>query len=220
MTIAARAWYGLTVVVVLVALVVQIPITASTTGGFFTTPAGRVGNLFCYFTIMSNLLTAVVSTVLAVRPTARSTLVRVLRLDAVLAMAVTGVVYHTLLAPLYDFEGAARFADILWHTVSPLLTVIGWLLFGPRGWLDRRTVAWSLAYPLAWLSFALVRGALIGWYPYPFIDVGVLGYPQVLLNAVGITVLFLVLALLVGFLDRWLPDRAGVARAPAAPLGG
>lgn len=217
MTAAARVWYGLTLVVVVVALVVQIPITAAATGSFFLTPAGRVGNLFCYFTILSNLLTAVVSAVLAVRPTAGSALVRVLRLDAVLAMTVTGVVYHTLLAPLHHYVGAERFADTLWHTVSPLLTVVGWLLFGPRGWIDRRTVAWSLVYPLAWFAFALVRGALIGWYPYPFIDVGALGYPRVFLDAAGITVLFLVLAVIVGLLDRRLPGRPGAGREPALP---
>jgi hypothetical protein len=29
---------------------------------------------------------------------------------------------------------------------------------------------WALIYPLAWVGFSLVRGAMTGWWPYPFLD--------------------------------------------------
>jgi hypothetical protein len=206
--VIARVWFAVGAVLVLVALGIQIPITAAHGGGFFTTPAGRVGNLFTFFTILSNLLVAVTNAALALRPDARSTLLRVARFDAVLAITVTGVVYHLLLAGLYHLRGAEEVANQLFHTVTPLLTVVGWLLFGPRGLVDRRVVALAVLCPLAWLAFTLVRGAAIGWYPDPFVDVGALGYGRVAVNCAGITLLFVAVAVAYAGIDRLLARRA------------
>ncbi len=167
-----------------------------------------MGNLFAYFTILSNVLVAVTDAVLALRPRARSLLLRVARFDAVLAITVTGVVYHVLLAPLDHQVGAEAVANQLFHTVTPVLAVVGWLVVGPRGLVDRRVLALSVLYPVAWLVFTLVRGAVIGWYPYPFLQVGDLGYGRVALNCAGITLLFLVLAACYAGIDRLLTRRA------------
>ncbi len=53
-------------------------------------------------------------------------------------------------------------------------------------------LAWAV-WPLAYLVYALLRGAWLQSYPYPFIDVSTLGYPQALLNSAGLLVVFLVL---------------------------
>jgi hypothetical protein len=205
---AARAALALGAAIVVVALVIQIPITAASDSGFFTSPAARVGNLFTFFTILSNLLVAATDIVLAVRPDARSTVARVARFDAVLSITITGVVYHLLLAELYHLHGAEEFANQLFHTVTPIVTVVGWLLFGPRGRVDARVVALAMLYPPAWLAFTLARGAVIGWYPYPFVDVATLGYGRVALNCAGITLLFLGLAACFAVTDRFLNRRA------------
>jgi hypothetical protein len=198
----ARAWFAVNAVVVVVALVIQIPITAAATGGEFDTPAARVANLFTFFTILSNILVAAVCAVLATRPGHRSRLFAVAWLDALLAITVTGIVYNTVLIGLHELQGAELFADRLFHMVSPALFVLGWLLFGPRGLVTARTVVLALAYPLAWLAFTLVRGAIITWYPYPFLLVPTLGYAQVALNSMLITALFLALASAVYGVDR------------------
>jgi len=44
------------------------------------------------------------------------------------------------------------------------------------------------------LAFTLIRGAVIGWYPYPVMDVTTLGYAKVVLNCVWVSVLLLGLA--------------------------
>jgi hypothetical protein len=59
----------------------------------------------------------------------------------------------------------------------------------------------------------LVRGALIGWYPYPFIDVTRLGYVRITLNCCLIALLFGGLTAAAALLDARLPGPAG----PAAP---
>ncbi|MBA3233238.1 MAG: Pr6Pr family membrane protein, partial [Propionibacteriales bacterium] len=82
------------------------------------------------------------------------------------------------------------------------------VLFGPRGLVRPRVVGLALVYPVAWLAFTLSRGALIGWYPYPFVDVTTLGYARVALNCVHITLLFLVLAAVAFGVDRVHSRRA------------
>ena len=63
------------------------------------------------------------------------------------ALTVTGVVYHVALASIFDLDGIHQLGNQLVHTVVPLLTVLGWLIFGPRGQTSRR-VAWlSLLFP-------------------------------------------------------------------------
>jgi hypothetical protein len=184
-----RAWFAVTALVALTGLVLQVIATAGDTSGRFTTVAGRVANLFCFFTIDSNLLVIATSALVAFGA-ARGGLFRVLWLDALAGIIVTGIVYQVALAGLHDLRGLAFFADTMLHKVTPILFVLGWLLVGPRGTFTWRTVWWSLIYPLVWLAFTLPRGALTGFYPYPFVDAGALGYGQVTLNCVFIGLFF------------------------------
>jgi hypothetical protein len=94
------------------------------------------------------------------------------------------------------------------HTVVPVLAVLGWLLYGPRGLTSRRIAQWALLFPLAYMVFTAARGAAVGFYPYPFADVKALGYPRVVINALWITLLFYGLAVGAGALDQVLARRA------------
>lgn len=66
MAVAGRSWHAVNALVVVVALAIQIPITASATGGRFDTPAERVANLFTFFTILTNVLVGATCAALAV----------------------------------------------------------------------------------------------------------------------------------------------------------
>ncbi len=214
----ARVWFVLTAVAAVVALAMQIPISAGDVDGDFDTPAARVANLFTLFTVLTNLVVVASCLQCAFRPGTASTFWRTVRVDAVLGIVIVAVVYHTLLAGLDDLQGTEVVVNLLWHTVIPIATVLGWLAFGPRGDVDVRVVAWSVVYPLAWLAFTLVRGAAIDWYPYPFVDVAELGYAQVVLNCLGITALFLALAAVLMGIDRQL--GTGARRAGRDPASG
>ncbi len=116
------------------------------------------------------------------------------------------------------WRGLHQLGNQLVHTVVPVLTVLGWFIFGPRGGTSRR-VAWlSLLFPACWLVFTLIRGAVIHWYPYPFIDVSVIGYGKAILNAFLVSLLLLGLAAGATALDSRLGPReqpAALARAGA-----
>ncbi len=100
------------------------------------------------------------------------------------------------------------FADIALHYVMPIVTVIYWFAFVPRGELRWRDMGWWLIYPIAYLAFTLVQGPRVGWYPYPFIDVNAHGYAQIAINSVALFVFFaMVSAILIG-IDRMMARPA------------
>lgn len=210
---AARAWFALTAFVVLLGIAVQVHVSAGLTGTQFSSRGSLVANVFCYFTVQSNMLVGGTCALLALRLRRDSTAFRALRLAGLIAITITGVVFHLVLAGLQDLKGAAATADLLLHTAVPVLAVIGWLVFGPRGQTSWRVAALAVLFPVAWVAFALVRGALIDFYAYPFIDVRVLGYPRVLANVVLVGALFSALAAGAIALDRRLLQGGAARRA-------
>ena len=210
---AARWWHGSTCVVATAALVLQfylviIGARVLLEGDVPPLPL-RVARFFCYFTVQSNALVAVVTGLLWWAPARDGPLFRVLRLASVVAIAVTGVVHYVALRPLLHLTGASWWADLGLHVAVPILAVIGWALFGPRPRVDRPSVGWALLWPIAWLGCTLVVGALTTWYPYPFLNADRLGYPRVLLTSLVVTAVFLALIGLVALVDRYAPARPG-----------
>lgn len=171
--------------------------------------AERVLRFFSYFTIQSNLLAAGTALALVARAGRDGRTWRVLRIAAIVGMTVTFIVYMVALRPLVHLHGVARLTDIGFHYIAPVLTVLGWFLFGPWPRFDIPSLLRQLAWPLSYLVYTLVLGAITGWYPYPFINVDTLGYPRTLLHAVVVTVLLL----LIGAIYRVLDTRRGGARA-------
>ncbi|MGW5053505.1 Pr6Pr family membrane protein [Actinokineospora sp. NPDC004072] len=217
---ASRSWFGLTALVALVGLGAQTWVAATT--GPSETVAGRVFTMLCYFTIQSNIIVCATHAMLARDPDRGGWVFAVFRVAGLIGIIVTGLVYHAVLRGLYDLSGLAHFADLLLHTATPLLTVAGWLLFGPRGRISATTAAAALLFPALYLVLTLVRGPIAEFYPYPFIDVTELGYGTVLLNSLVVAALFLALALGALGVDRLLTRRTAAAGSPrtrSAPTG-
>ena len=215
---AARIWHGGTALVAAVALLLQlvlvlVGVPAPTAGDPTPGVGERLFHFVSYFTVLSNLLVLLTTARAARTPTVDGAVWRVLRLDAVVAITVTGLVHFVLLRPLVDLSGWPYLADKLLHMVVPGLALLGWLLFGPRPRVDLRVVLLGLLYPVGWLAYTLVVGAVSGWYPYPFLDLGERGGGAVALTAVAIAVLVFALSSLM-----WLGDRR-LRRAPAPAPG-
>jgi len=175
---------------------------------------GRVFDWVTYFTLWSNILVAIVMLMLFARPDRDSFWFRVFRLDSVLMIVVTGIIYNVVLAATAKNQGLEVWTNFFLHVLTPLLTFVVWLIAGPRGWISWRVIAASLILPIIWLVFALVRGAFIGAYPYGFLDVATYGYGAVLTNVAGIVVFAVVLCLIfwgVDWVIRRLSQRASAA---------
>ncbi len=187
----ARVWFGSTAAAVCAGLVVQILVVATAGQSRWASVPARIFNVFCYFTIQSNVIVGVTCLLLALRLDRRTTVFRVARLIGLVGITITGIVYHVAIAHLVEFDSWALVADQLTHTVVPVATVVGWLVFGPRGHTSWRVAWFVLAYPIAYVTFTLIRGRIVTFYPYHFIDVTTLGYGKVAANSVWIALLFL-----------------------------
>jgi len=214
-----RAWFGATAACVVAGVAISAITAANNGGGHFHPAAARAANAFAFFTVQSNLLVGLASLLLAVRIQRRSTAFAVLRLSGLVAITVTGIVFHSVLSQTLDLRGWDAVGNELVHTVVPAMAVAGWLLIGPRGLTSAR-IAWlSLIFPVCWLAFTLVRGAIAHWYPYPFIDVTSLGYAGAAVNCVWVAVLMLGLAAGATVLDGRL-GGGGKAGATGSDLEG
>lgn len=217
----SRAWHGLLAMAVLAALVLQVALIL--TGGRDVNavdgvaPADletRLLRFFSYFTVQSNLLVLAASASLAWDPRIDGRVWRVLRLDALLGIAVTGIVFVTVLLPLVELDGLAAWANAGLHYVAPVGTLVGWWLFGPRPRIDGRTLALAFAWPVAWLACTLVHGHLDGWYPYPFLDAAELGYARVGRNVAAILAGACALAVALQWIERRRPATEGAGERP------
>ncbi|MGA8046237.1 MAG: Pr6Pr family membrane protein, partial [Dermatophilaceae bacterium] len=58
------------------------------------------------------------------------------------------------------------------HYIVPVAMLVDYLLDRPRRRLSFRASLLWLIYPLAYAGYSLIRGAIVDWYPYPFLDPG------------------------------------------------
>lgn len=110
---------------------------------------------------------------------------------ATASIVMVGAVYHLLLSRLFHQEGVQAVCNaVLHYTIPPLFPFLWWFVVPQNSlvWSD----AWRvLSYPLAYLVYVVARGEVTGLYPYFFIDVPRIGYPQALLNAAGLSAVFI-----------------------------
>ena len=213
----SRVWHAVLALVVLASMVAQVVLLLgggrdANSGEAATSTATSLVRFVSYFTVQSNLLVLVAAVSLALDPQRDGRFWRVLRLTGLLGITVTGLVFGAVLAPLVHRTGIDWWINAGFHYVSPFMAFLGWAVFGPRPRVDGRTVAWAVVWPVAWVVYTMVRGAIVGWYPYPFLDAGEIGYAVALRNT-GIVV---VLALLLLWLFRWLDGRL----RPVTPVRG
>ncbi|UAK23471.1 Pr6Pr family membrane protein [Sphingomonas nostoxanthinifaciens] len=187
--IAACAWTGMTI-------------------QFFSV-WGRVGSatlalwrMSIFFTIISNLTVGIVFGLIALG------MVRLrhplLIGGLALTMALVGAVFELMLRGVLHLTGWRIVSNSLLHDAVPLLTCAVWVMLAEKGRLRARD-PWIIAiFPILYLVYALVRGAIGGIYPYPFLDGPKIGWEKVSLTVLAISVAFLVCGHLMVMLDRRL----------------
>jgi hypothetical protein len=210
---AKRLLMVATVLAAWFALLLQFPLTMRTSIANGMTLIGAVLTYFSYFTLLTNLLVALVLTFSFIAPNSRwgrffSS--PVVATGTALYIAMVGLVYSFLLRHSWNPEGLDKLTDIILHDFVPVMYVAFWIFFVPKSGLRwKNSVSWAI-YPIIYLAWILIRGAISGRYPYPFVDVGQLGYPRVLLNSVVLLAIFLVIGFAVVAVARWkLPKAIG-----------
>jgi len=114
--IALMAWAGLGI---------QFEATVGITGS----AGGALWVILRYFTILTNLLVALVMTALAFRRRVPPFVLG----GTTIAIVLVGALYMLLLRGLVELSGGAILADTLLHKVVPVLVPLYWLAFAPKG---------------------------------------------------------------------------------------
>ena len=113
-----------------------------------------------------------------------------------------GIAYHVLLSSRFQQTGLNWWTNLLLHYIDPLLYCVWWAFFAEKEPLGFRTALQWMMFPIVYFIYSLIRGFIIGWYPYFFVDVNTLGYPQVLLTSAVLLAIYLVFGILVVWISR------------------
>lgn len=170
-------------------------------------------NSLGFFTVITNLFVAIVCTLPSLSWKPRS--LEWLNRPTVTGCATTGIllvciVYHFLLRETWAPQGMQWAVDFIQHYMVPAGVLSWWIMTG-----DDKQLAWHMplrwsSYPFIYLGYVMIRGEIIGSYPYPFINAHGIGHVRALLNASGLILVFVLLGFLVlgATRMRW-PSKAG-----------
>lgn len=165
------------------------------------------GNFFSYFTIESNIIAACVllaSGYVTARGR-RSQPLSWARGAATLYMVITGLVFAILLSGIKDVHFTAVPRDnIILHYIMPVAVLLDWLIDAvPKRIPFRQGLRWII-YPLVYVGYTLVRGPIVGWYPYPFLNPSLHGYGAVVVTSASIAIISVAI---VYVLTRLMPNH-------------
>lgn len=210
-TTAERVTAALLAVVAWGALVLQYGLLLKAAGVAGLSIGEATTRFFSYFTIHANTLAALMLTALALRSKANEWTVHPFERSAVASyIAVVGLTYMAGFRPPWAPLGLDWLADVLLHYVMPVAYLAVWLVVMRKSglrWYD--PLLW-LIYPAFYLAFVLVRGHWSGFYPYPFLDVGLLGNGGVALQVLVRLIVFLAAGYAVLLASRALARREPV----------
>ena len=170
---ASIAWFGVLAQFYLIILnrVVSIPET--------------ILRFFAYFTINTNILVALCFTFIGIGSKTRTGrfFSRPSTVTAITVyIIIVGIVYNTILRSLWKPQGLQMIVDEILHSVTPLLFILFWVIFTPTEELKWKSAFSWLIYPLTYIFYALIVGAVTKFYPYLFVDVNRHGYIKALSN--------------------------------------
>jgi len=167
------------------------------------------GNYFFFFTILSNILAAVLMTGQSLWPVWMDRN-GMFRGAVTMYMTITGMVYAVLLAPIEADVGLIDpWVNFVLHSLGPVALLNDWLLFPPAHRLKTSALWVWMGFPVVYFAVTLIRGPIADWYPYPFLDPrGDGGYASVAAYSVAVLLVFIG----VGSLLRWWANARGATQ--------
>lgn len=162
----------------------------------FSTPS--IPNFLSYFTIQTNILSALVFLYVGINKD-KKPVKDLLRGGITTYMIITGIAYALLLEKT---QGQLDYPwiNLVYHKIMPALVTISWIFFPVKLHLRYKQAFLWLVFPLIYGVYTLIRGLLVNWYPYDFVNPIKIGYGAVFLNfAVFCFMLFITSILLIFF---------------------
>lgn len=155
----------------------------------------KAENFFSYFTIETNILVVITLLMSAVAIAAgKSSKFDLLRTATTVYILVVGIGFSLLLSGMGDVAlTAVPWDNVVLHYIMPVAVLADFMTDRPRRKLGFKKALLWLLFPIAYAIYALVRGGLTGWYPYPFLNPDVSGAESVVMTVVSLFVLGLAL---------------------------
>ncbi|MEY8759240.1 Pr6Pr family membrane protein [Chryseobacterium tongliaoense] len=151
---------------------------------------------FSFFTILTNLIVAIYFTAQVLKPQSAKNTDSGTLTSITIYICIVGIVYQIILRSSWNPQGLQKLVDELLHSVIPVLTIIYWYLYENKSNLHYKQIFKWAVYPLLYFIFITIRGSFSGFYPYPFVDVNIIGFAQVLMNAFWVLVFFVGLSMI------------------------
>ena len=198
-TVALIAWF---------AIVLQLYLSVNAYLAKGRTLGGALVEYFSFFTIQSNICVAIGLTAVALGGFNKGFFTRPGVLTAIAVyISIVCLVYNLVLRGSWHPQVWDRLADELLHVGNPLLFLLIWVLYVPKqGIAPSAAFSW-LWYPLGYLIYIMIRGALCGIYPYFFLNAITFGYPKVLMNIAVLMLVFLAFSMLYVWIARLFAKR-------------
>jgi hypothetical protein len=170
-----------------------------------------------YFTILTNALvaSALTAAVITSNSSASTRLAAFFirpGVNTAIAVYITvvGITYSLLLRHIWEPQGLQWIVDVALHDLMPVLFLVYWWCAVPTHLVRWPDIPLWLVYPTGYFAYSMASGIVLGRYPYPFLDVGEIGYVRVLMTGIGMLIGFILVAVVLIALGR-LKDRT-VAR--------
>lgn len=197
-TPAKKIFMGIIAITAWFALILQLYLMLVKAPSLGISAINTIINFLSFFTILSNLLVAIslISSLLSPSSGVGKFFSSINTQSAIaLYIFVVGLVYNLVLRNLWAPTGWQLVADNLLHVIVPLLYVLFWGSFTPKRKLQWKNILPWLIFPAIYLFYSLIRGSIVGWYPYPFVDAAKLGYGKVVINSFLVLIAFVVIGL-------------------------
>ena len=151
---------------------------------------------FTFFTILTNILVAMVFTVNWLQPKNSFQFFNKPNTQVAIAVYifVVGFVYNTILRFIWQPKGWDKLADELLHLVIPVVYILFWYFKFSKKEINYRSIFSWLLFPMIYIVVVMIRGYFSGYYPYPFLHVGNLGVEKVVYNSILMTLFFVVVS--------------------------
>lgn len=147
-------------------------------------------NFFSFFTVESNIFAALMLIVgaLMVGRSKQPIILDLLRGAATLYMLMTGIIFSILLSGLDAELTVVPWNNTVLHYIMPIVLAIDWIADRPKNNIRfSKGIVWII-FPIAYVAYTLLRGAFVGWYPYPFLNPATGGYGRIFLISILITI--------------------------------
>ncbi len=127
-------------------------------------------------------------------------------------IAVTGIVYHVLLAQSHNPQGMQVLSNLGLHTLVPVGCITVWIAFCPKhGMTYFDPLVWTV-WPLVYALYALLRGLVDGEFPYFFLDPSASGISPVIAYIICLGMFFVLSGCFLVMLTRF-PNKHAVSNA-------